>query len=51
MPRTSYAEVAREIIEHYLNAIRAEQHNRRLSFSELGKLLKIKEKRLQDMYV
>ena len=51
MPRTSYAEVAREIIEHYPNAIRAEQHNRRLSFSKLGKLLKIKEKRLQDMYV
>lgn len=51
MPRTSYAQVAREIIEQYLNAIRAEQHKRKLSFSELGQLLEIKEKRLQDMYV
>lgn len=51
MTSTPYEQDSRDIIEHYVQAIRNEQHRRKLNHNDLSKLLRISDQELSGMWV
>lgn len=49
MTSTPYEQDSRDIIEHYVQAIRNEQHRRKLNHNDLSKLLRISDQELSGM--